>query len=43
MYSYCYELIITGLLEIELLGDLFSNGRHLLQQLSVLLVGAVGG
>jgi hypothetical protein len=28
---------LTGLLEIQLLGDLFSNGRHLLQQLRVLL------
>jgi hypothetical protein len=43
MYNYCYELTIIGLLEIEFLGDLFSNGRHLLQQLRVLLVGAVGG
>jgi hypothetical protein len=43
MYNYCYELTITGLLEIELLDDLFNNGRHLLQQLRVLLVSAVGG
>jgi hypothetical protein len=43
LYIYCYELIITGLLEVELVGDLFRNGRHLLQQLRVLLVGAVGG
>jgi hypothetical protein len=43
MYNYCYELTITGLLEIVLLGDLFSNGRHLLQQLRVLLVRAVDG
>jgi hypothetical protein len=43
MYNYWYELTTTGLLEIELLGDLFSNGRHLLQQLRVLLIGAVGG
>jgi hypothetical protein len=42
MYNYCYERTIIGLLEIELLGDLFSNRRHLLQQLRVLLVGAVG-
>jgi hypothetical protein len=42
MYNYCYELNITGALEIELLGDLFSNRRHLLQQLRVLLVRAVG-
>ncbi len=31
-----------GLLEITLLGDLLRNGRHLLQQLRVLLVGTVG-
>jgi hypothetical protein len=43
LYIYCYELIITGLLEVELVGDLFRNGRHMLQQLRVLLVGAVGG
>jgi hypothetical protein len=42
MYNHCYELTITGLLEIEFLGDLFGNGR-LLQQLRVLLVGAVSG
>jgi hypothetical protein len=30
MYNHCFELTITGLLEIEFLGDLFSNGRHLL-------------
>jgi hypothetical protein len=43
LYIYCYELTITGLLEIKLVGDLFCNGRHLLQQLRILLVGAVGG
>jgi hypothetical protein len=32
-----------GLLEVELLGNLFVNGRHLLQQLRILLVRAVGG
>jgi hypothetical protein len=40
MYNYCYELTLQ---EVELLDDLFSNGRHLLQQLRVLLIGAVGG
>jgi hypothetical protein len=29
-------------MEIQLLGDLFSNGRHFLQQLRVLFVVAVG-
>jgi hypothetical protein len=43
MYNHYYELTIIGLLEIEFLGDLFSNWRHLLQQLRVLLAGAVGG
>jgi hypothetical protein len=43
LYNYCYELTITGLLEIKFLGDLICNRRHLLQQLRVLLVGAVGG
>jgi hypothetical protein len=31
LYIYCYELTITGLLEIELLSDLICNRRHLLQ------------
>jgi hypothetical protein len=43
LYIYCYKLTITGLLEIKLVGDLLRNGRHLLQQLRILLVGAVGG
>jgi hypothetical protein len=43
LYIYCYELTITGLLEIKLVGDLFRNGRHLLQQLRILLVGTIGG
>jgi hypothetical protein len=43
LYIYCYELTITGLLEIELVGDLFRNGHHLLQQLHILLVGTIGG
>jgi hypothetical protein len=43
LYNHCYELTITGLLEIKFLGDLFCNRRHLLQQFRVLLVGAVGG
>jgi hypothetical protein len=42
LYIYYYELTITGLLEIKLVGDLFRNGRHLLHQLRILLVGAVG-
>jgi hypothetical protein len=47
-YNLVYMQILlranfTGLLEVELLGDLFSNGCYLLQQLRVLLVGAVGG
>jgi hypothetical protein len=47
-YNFVYlQLLLranhTGLLEVELLGDLFSNRRHLLQQLRVLLVPAVGG
>jgi hypothetical protein len=33
----------TGLLEVQLLGDLFSYQRHLLQELRVLLVSAIGG
>jgi hypothetical protein len=43
LYIYCYELTITGLLEIELVGYLLRNGRHLLQQLRILLVCTVGG
>jgi hypothetical protein len=31
LYTHCYELTITGLLEVKLLGDLLRNGRHLLQ------------
>jgi hypothetical protein len=47
-YNFVYiQLLLranlTGLLEIQLLGNLSSNGRHLLQQLRVLLVCAVGG
>jgi hypothetical protein len=33
----------TGLLEVQLLGDLFSYRRHLLQKLCILLIHAVGG
>jgi hypothetical protein len=33
----------TGLLEVQLLSDLFSYQRHLLQKLCVLLIGAIGG
>jgi hypothetical protein len=43
LYTYCYELTITGLLEVKLFGDLLRNGRHLLQQLRVLLICTVGG
>jgi hypothetical protein len=39
LYIYCYELTITGLLEIKLFGDLICNGH---QQLCVLLVGTIG-
>jgi hypothetical protein len=42
LYIYCYELTITGLLEIKLVGDLFCNGRHLLQQLHIFLIGTIG-
>jgi hypothetical protein len=37
------RLTITGLLDIKLFGDLIGNRRHLLQQLRVLLICAVGG
>jgi hypothetical protein len=43
LYINCYELTITGLLEIKLVGDLLSNRRHLLQQLRILLVCTVRG
>jgi hypothetical protein len=43
LYNYCYELTITGLLEIKLIGYLLRNGCHLLQQLRILLVCTVGG
>jgi hypothetical protein len=43
LYIYCYELTLTGLLEVKLIGDLFHNGCHLLQQLRILLVCTVGG
>jgi hypothetical protein len=43
LYIYCYELTITGLLEVKLFGDLLRNRRHLLQQLRILLVCTVGG
>jgi hypothetical protein len=43
LYNFGYELTITGLLEIELIGYLLRNGSHLLQQLRVLRIGAVGG
>jgi hypothetical protein len=33
----------TGLLEVQLSGDLFSYWRHLLQELRVLLISTVGG
>jgi hypothetical protein len=37
LYIYYYELTITGLLEVKLIGDLLRNRRHLLQQLPILL------
>jgi hypothetical protein len=43
LYIYSYELTITGPLEIKLVGDLFRDGCHLLQQLRILLVGTIGG
>jgi hypothetical protein len=43
LYNFGYELTITGLLEIELIGYLLRNGSHLLQQLRVLRISAVGG
>jgi hypothetical protein len=43
LYIYCYELTITGLLEVKLFGDLLRNRRHLLQQLRILLVCTVRG
>jgi hypothetical protein len=43
IYYYCYKLTLQELLTVKLLGDLLSNGRHLLLQLCVLLVCAVGG
>jgi hypothetical protein len=43
LYTYCYELTITGLLEVKLFGDLLHNGRHLLQQLRILFIRTVGG
>jgi hypothetical protein len=43
LYTYYYELTIIGLLEVKLFGDLLRNGRHLLQQLRILLVCTVGG
>jgi hypothetical protein len=33
----------TELLKVQLLGDLFSYRRHLLQQLRVLLISTIGG
>jgi hypothetical protein len=33
----------TGLLEVQLSGELFSYWRHLLQELRVLLISTVGG
>jgi hypothetical protein len=43
LYIYCYELTAKGLLEIEFFGDLICNGRHLLQQLRILLIATVRG
>jgi hypothetical protein len=47
-YNFVYiQLLLqanpTGLLEVQLSGDLFSYWRHLLQELRVLLISTVGG
>jgi hypothetical protein len=47
-YNFVYiQLLLqanpTGLLEVQLFGDLFSYWRHLLQELRVLLINTVGG
>jgi hypothetical protein len=42
LYNFGYELTITGLLEIKLIGYLFLNGCHLLQQLRILIICTVG-
>jgi hypothetical protein len=47
-YNFVYiQLLLqanpTGLLEVQLLGDLFSYWHHLLQELRVLLISAIGG
>jgi hypothetical protein len=47
-YNFVYiQLLLqanpTGLLEVQLFGDLFSYWSHLLQELRVLLINTVGG
>jgi hypothetical protein len=47
-YKFVYiQLLLqanpTGVLEVQLLGDLFSYWCHLLQELSVLLISTIGG
>jgi hypothetical protein len=46
-YNFVYiQLLVqanpTGLLEVQLLGDLFSYWRHLLQEFRVLLISTIG-
>jgi hypothetical protein len=47
-YNFVYTQLLlqanpTGLLEVQLSGDMFSYWRHLLQELRVLLISTVGG
>jgi hypothetical protein len=47
-YKFVYTQLLlqanpTGLLEVQLPGDLFRNWRHLLQELRVLLISTVSG
>jgi hypothetical protein len=47
-YNFVYiQLLLqanpTGLLEVQLFGNLFSYWRHLLKKLRVLLISTVGG
>jgi hypothetical protein len=43
IYNYCYKANPTGLLEVQLSGDLLSYWRHLLQELRILHISIVGG
>jgi hypothetical protein len=47
-YNFVYRQLLlqanpTGLLEVQLSGDLFSYWRHLLQELHILLISTIGG